>query len=74
MGFEKFFDSHMWNYTGKLKVTKWNRFNTDCKNEQEGLDVLHIRPRSRLREAFLLNFTERLSQFSWRRIREQEEK
>ena len=41
--------------------------------EQEALDVLHIRPRSKLRDAFLLNFTERLRQFSWRRIREQEE-
>ena len=34
MGFEKFFDSHMQNYVGRLKVIKWNRFDTDCKNER----------------------------------------
>ena len=33
VGFEKFFDSHMKNYIGKLKMIKWNRFDTDCKNE-----------------------------------------
>ena len=32
VGFEKFFDSHMYNYTGKLKMIKWNRFETDFKN------------------------------------------
>ena len=29
VGFKKFFDSHMQNY--KLKIIKWNRFDTDCK-------------------------------------------
>ena len=33
LGFEKFFDSHVRNYIGKLKMIKWNRFDTDCKNE-----------------------------------------
>ena len=28
VGFEKFFDSQ-----GKLKMIKWKRFDTDCKNE-----------------------------------------
>ena len=28
-GFEKFFDSHMKNYMGKLKIIKWHRFDTD---------------------------------------------
>ena len=32
-GFEDFCDSHMQNYIGKLKMIKWNRFGTDCKNE-----------------------------------------
>ena len=31
VGFEKFFDSHMQEYIGKLKMTKSNRFDTDCK-------------------------------------------
>ena len=31
--FEKFFDSHMQNYIGKLKMITWNGFDTDCKNE-----------------------------------------
>ena len=30
VGFEKFFDSHMQNYTGKLTMIKWNRFDTGC--------------------------------------------
>ena len=30
--FEKFFDSHVYNYTDKLKMIKWNRF--DTKNER----------------------------------------
>ena len=34
MGFEQFFDSHMYNYIGKLKMIKWNRFDTDCKNKR----------------------------------------
>ena len=34
VGFEKFFDSHMQEYIGKLKMTKLNRFDTDCKNER----------------------------------------
>ena len=33
VGYKKFFDSHMYNYIGKLKMIKWNRFDTDCKNE-----------------------------------------
>ena len=33
MDFEKFFDSHMKNYIGKLKMMKWNRFEIGCKNE-----------------------------------------
>ena len=33
VGFEKFFDSHVQNNIGKLKMIKWNRFDTDCKNE-----------------------------------------
>ena len=37
---------------------------TYTKGKQEALDVLHIRPGSRLSKAFLLNFTERLRQFS----------
>ena len=33
-GFRKiFFGSHTWNYIGKLKIIKWNRFDTGCKNE-----------------------------------------
>ena len=24
VGFEKFFDSHLWNYIGKLKMITWN--------------------------------------------------
>ena len=24
VGFEKFFDSHLWNYTGELKMITWN--------------------------------------------------
>ena len=33
-GFRKFFKSHTQNYIGKqLKMIKWNRFDTDCKNE-----------------------------------------
>ena len=31
--FKKFFDSHIWNYIGKLKMIKWNRFHTNLKNE-----------------------------------------
>ena len=31
--YEKFFDSHLKNYIGKLKMITWNRFDTDCKNE-----------------------------------------
>ena len=31
MCFEKFFDSHMWNYIGKLKMITWNRFDTKCE-------------------------------------------
>ena len=34
VGVEKFFDSHMENYIGKLKMIKWNRFDTDCKMNQ----------------------------------------
>ena len=30
--FGKFFDSHMYYYIGKLKMTIWNRFDTDWKN------------------------------------------
>ena len=33
VGSEKFFDNHMLNYIGKLKMIKWNRFNTECRNE-----------------------------------------
>ena len=33
MGFKKFFDSHLWNYIGKLKMITWNWFDTYCKNE-----------------------------------------
>ena len=33
VGVQKFFDSHMKNYIGKLKMVKWNRFDNDCKNE-----------------------------------------
>ena len=33
VGFEKFFDSHMQNYIAKLKIVKWNRFDTDCEIE-----------------------------------------
>ena len=33
VGFKKFFDSHMQNYVAKLKMIKWNRFDTDSKNE-----------------------------------------
>ena len=31
--FEKFFDSQMYKYIGKLKMIKWNRFDTDCTSE-----------------------------------------
>ena len=42
-----------------------NGLSITCTNgKQEALDVLHIRLRSRLSKAFLLNFTERLRQFS----------
>ena len=33
MGFENFFDKHVWSYTGKLKMIKWNRFDRKCKDE-----------------------------------------
>ena len=33
VGFKKFFDSHLSNYIGKLKMITWNWFDTDCKNE-----------------------------------------
>ena len=33
VGSEEFFDNHMESYIGKLKMVKWNRFDTDCKNE-----------------------------------------
>ena len=33
VGFEKFFGSHMQKYIAKLKMIKWNRFDTDSKNE-----------------------------------------
>ena len=33
VAFEKFFHSYMYNYIGKLRIIKWNRFDTDCKNE-----------------------------------------
>ena len=32
--FQKFIDSHMQNYIDKVRVIKWNRCDTDCKNEQ----------------------------------------
>ena len=33
-GFQKFFDSRMQNYIGKLKMMKWNRFDADCKHNE----------------------------------------
>ena len=33
VGFEKFFDSHLQNYIGKLQMITWNWSDTDCKNE-----------------------------------------
>ena len=33
--FQNIFDSDMKNYIGKLKMIKWNRFDTDCKNERD---------------------------------------
>ena len=47
---------------------------TGLRFKQEALDALHIRPRSRLREAFPFNFSERLCRSSWKRIREEEGK
>ena len=47
MGFEKFFDSHMQDYIGKLKMIKWNRFDTDCKNECLRLEMLQLRKNKR---------------------------
>ena len=32
MGFKKSFDSHLWNYIGKLKIIRGTDL-TDCKNE-----------------------------------------
>ena len=33
--FKKFFDSHIWNYIGKLKMIEWNRFGTETVKMNE---------------------------------------
>ena len=33
VGSENFFDSHSYNYIGKLNMIKWNRSDTDGENE-----------------------------------------